>query len=184
MPTKYAGGDQERAALDAYIKLWRASHLVEMQANRHLARFDLTTSQFGVLEAVYHLGPLSQQALAKKILRSSGNLTMVIDNLEKTQLVRRERNQQDRRVMIVSLTPAGRELIAQVLPPHVRGVVGVFDSLSKDELAQLSSLTRKLGLALSAGKAQTGAAGKSPKAKQEKQASKMEVKALEVLTAL
>lgn len=151
MPTKYAGGDQERAALDTYIKLWRAAHLVETQANRQLARFDLTISQFGVLEALYHLGPLSQRALAHKILRSSGNLTMVIDNLEKTQLVRRDRSERDRRVMIVSLTPAGRELTAQVLPPHVESVVKVFSPLSQKELGQLSNLARKLGLALSAG---------------------------------
>ncbi|AWN24516.1 MarR family transcriptional regulator [Deinococcus irradiatisoli] len=150
MPTKYAGSAQERAALGAYIKLWRAAHMVEMEANRHLADFDLTTSQFGVLEALHHLGPMSQRQLASKILRSSGNLTMVIDNLEKAELVRRERSEQDRRVMTVSLTGAGRALIDRVLPAHVQGIVGVFSVLNDDELAQLSALSRKLGLALSA----------------------------------
>lgn len=150
MPTSYAGNDQQRAALGAYIKLWRAAHLVEMEANRHLADFDLTISQFGVLEALYHLGPMNQRQLASKILRSSGNLTMVIDNLERADLVRRERSEQDRRVTNVSLTAAGHELITRVLPPHVEGVVSVFSALSEDELAQLSALTRKLGLALSA----------------------------------
>jgi len=53
MPTRYAGSAQERAALGAYIKLWRAAHRVETAANRHLADVDLTTSQFGVLEALY-----------------------------------------------------------------------------------------------------------------------------------
>ena len=148
MPSHYAGDAQQRAALDAYIKLWRAAHLVEAGANRHLADYDLTTSQFAVLEAVYHLGPLSQRQLGHKILRSSGNLTMVIDNLEKAGLVRRERNVTDRRVMNVTLETAGRTLIERVLPPHVEGIVEVFAGLSESELAQLASLTRKLGLSL------------------------------------
>ncbi|WP_420596866.1 MarR family winged helix-turn-helix transcriptional regulator [Deinococcus sp.] len=149
MPSHYAGNAQQGAALDAYIKLWRAAHLVEAGANRHLADYDLTTSQFAVLEAVYHLGPLSQRQLGHKILRSSGNLTMVIDNLEKAGLVRRERNITDRRVMNVTLEQAGRTLIERVLPPHVAGIVDVFAGLSESELAQLATLTRKLGLSLS-----------------------------------
>src|SRR6476469_6427314 len=75
MPNRYAGTDEERVALDAYVKLWRAAHAVEVAANRHLTEHNLTVSQFAVLEALYHLGPLSQRQLADKILRSSGNLT-------------------------------------------------------------------------------------------------------------
>lgn len=148
MPTRYAGSPEERAALDAYIKLWRAAHAVEVAANRHLADHGLTVSQFGVIEALYHLGPLSQRQLADKILRSSGNLTMVIDNLERDGLVRRERNPQDRRVMNVFLTPEGEALVTRVLPDHVRGIRDVFAGLSPQELGQLAALTRKLGRGL------------------------------------
>ncbi|UBV41648.1 MarR family transcriptional regulator [Deinococcus taeanensis] len=148
MPNRYAGSPDDRAALDAYVKLWRASHAVEVSANRHLAQHDLTISQFGVIEALYHLGPLSQRQLADKILRSSGNLTMVIDNLERDGLVKRERDELDRRVMRVSLTPAGQSLIERVLPRHVEGIRDVFSVLNDEELAQLSVLTRKLGRAL------------------------------------
>ncbi|GMA16343.1 MarR family transcriptional regulator [Deinococcus metallilatus] len=148
MPTRYAGSEEERAALDAYIKLWRAAHAVEVGANRHLADHGLTISQFGVLEALYHLGPLSQRQLADKILRSSGNLTMVIDNLERDGLVRRERDPQDRRVMKVFLTEAGEALVTRVLPDHVRGIRSVFSGLTPEELGQLAALTRKLGKGL------------------------------------
>lgn len=147
MPTRYAGLPEERAALDAYIKLWRAAHAVEVSANRHLSTDGLTVSQFGVMEALYHLGPLSQRALADKILRSSGNLTMVIDNLERDGLVRRERDEKDRRVMRVSLTAEGHALIERVLPRHVEGIRQVFEVLSPEEMALLTALTRKLGLA-------------------------------------
>lgn len=148
MPTRYAGSPEERAALDAYIKLWRAAHAVEVTANRHLAGHGLTISQFGVIEALYHLGPLSQRQLADKILRSSGNLTMVIDNLERDGLVRRERNPQDRRVVNVFLTPQGEALVTRVLPDHVRGIRDVFAGLTPQELGQLAALTRRLGRGL------------------------------------
>ena len=165
MPTRYAGTPDERTALEAYIKLWRAAHAVEVAANRHLADHGLTISQFGVLEALYHLGPLSQRALADKILRSSGNLTMVIDNLERDGLVRRERDEQDRRVMNVYLTEEGRSLIECVLPDHVRGIEQVFTVLTPAELEQLAALSRKLGRALADREAEPVPVGRKRRAK-------------------
>lgn len=150
MSTRYSGSDAEKAALDAYIKVWRAAHAMEARANRHLAAHTLTISQFGVLEALHHLGPLSQRQLADKILRSSGNLTMVIDNLERDGLVGRERDQKDRRVMTVSLTRKGHELIEMLMPQHVQNVLSVFTALSPEELTQLAALSKKLGLSLQA----------------------------------
>ena len=148
MPTHFAGTDDQRAALDAYIKLWRAAHAVEVRANRHLLTHGLTISQFAVLEAVYHLGPLSQRQLSAKILRSSGNLTLVIDNLERAGHVRRERQARDRRVITVSLTAGGRSLVEQLLPTHVVGIQAAFAALDPDELAAYARLSRKLGRSL------------------------------------
>lgn len=148
MPNRYSGTDSQRAALDTYIKVWRATHAMEVRANRHLADHHLTISQFGVLEALYHLGPLSQRQLAEKILRSSGNLTMVIDNLERDGLVRRERDVRDRRVMQVSLTEAGQALITEIMPTHASSIESVFSALSAVEMETLAGLARKLGLAL------------------------------------
>ena len=142
------GTEEQRAALDAYIKLWRASHAVEVRAKLRLSEYGLTLSQFSVTEARYRVGRVSQRAVARKILRSSGNLTLVIDNLERDGLVRRERDTRDRRVYTVHLTDAGRDLIARVLKPHVQGIVEVFAALNAEELAHLAGLTRKLGLSL------------------------------------
>lgn len=152
MPTRYAGLPEERLALDAYIKLSRALHAVDTRIHRHLQDRGLTVSQFGVLEALLHVGPMSQRQLAQKILRSSGNLTMVIDNLERDGLVRREKSDRDRRVMNVFLTDQGRELIAGMIGPHVQGVQEVMGELSEVELSQLAGLCRRLGHA-AAGKA-------------------------------
>src|SRR5690554_5271383 len=115
MGTHYQGTTEERLALDTYIKLARAAESVGRRVNDHLLDVNLTTSQFGVLEALYHRGPLTVGQLGEKILKSSGNMTLVIDNLEKRGLVRRERRPDDRRSIEVHLTAAGREQVEQLL---------------------------------------------------------------------
>lgn len=147
MATHYAGTAAERQALDTFIKLSRAAESVNRRVNDHLRAYDLSVSQFGVLEALYHLGPLPVGQVADKILRSSANLTLVVDNLVKRGLVVRERRANDRRTVEISLTDGGRALIAAIMPVHVTGVVDAFAPLSPDEQATLAALCRKLGLA-------------------------------------
>ncbi len=147
MATKHHGTPDERVALDAYIKLSRATSAVDARINRPLAEASLTTSQFGVLEAVWHLGPLTHGEIGRKLLKSSGNVTVVIDNLARRGLVRRESDTVDRRVSRVALTAAGSALLEAVFPAHVARVVDAFGSLDADELATLSALLRRLGRA-------------------------------------
>ena len=88
--------DTEQRALSAYTKLMRAAESVTGRTSRILAAFNLSVSQFGVLEVLFHKGSLCQSELAAKILKSTGNITMVIDNLEKRNLVRRERDMNEK----------------------------------------------------------------------------------------
>jgi len=145
MPTHYQGTPQEINALNTYIKMTRAVDSFMNRLNQHRTLGDLTLSQFGVLEALYHLGPMSQNEIGAKILKSSGNMTMVIDNLEKGGLAIRTRNMEDRRVITVSLTPAGRQLIEQVLPKHVQAITEEMSVLNEKEQEKLAELCRKLG---------------------------------------
>jgi len=145
MGTHYAGTKVEIRALDTYIKLSRAAESVSGRVHRHLEAANLTTSQFGVLEALLHLGPLSQRQLAQKLLKSGGNITMVIDNLEKRRLVRRDRQTHDRRVILVCLTEQGKQVINDVFPRHVASVVEEMGLLTDAEQEKLSCLCRRLG---------------------------------------
>ena len=146
MGTHYQGTAEQIRALNVYIKLTRAADAVHMRVNQRLSDYHLTISQFGVLEAVYHLGSLCQTDLARKVLKSSGNMTVVIDNLEKRALVERRRNPDDRRKTDVHLTPAGRDLVAGMLPEHVAIVEREMGILTPDEQAELERLCRKVGL--------------------------------------
>ncbi len=147
MGTHYDGTEEEKLALDCFIKLFRAAESVSQRINAHLRDHDLTVSQFGALEAIYHLGPMQSGELGQKILKTSGNMTMVIDHLEKRGLVNRQRRKDDRRCIDIHLTEDGRTLIATILPAHVAGVVQSLAALSTAEQQQLAALCRTLGLA-------------------------------------
>lgn len=144
MGTRYRGRPEETQALDAYIKLLRAAESVVSRAHRRTGS-DLTVSQFGVLEALYHLGPMHQRQIGTKLLKSGGNVTMVIDNLEKRRLVQRRRDQKDRRFVSVHLTEAGERLISEIFPQHVQSVLAEMGALSMEEQGTLGLLCRKLG---------------------------------------
>ena len=146
MRQRYRGNKAETRALRTYVKLMRATESVTARTHRHLSSTGLTISQFAVLEALYQLGPLSQREIGQKILRSSGNITMVIDNLEKTGRVRRERNEADRRFFIVHLTDKGYNLINNIFPPHAAVIAKDLGVLTAAEQDTLGRLCKKLGL--------------------------------------
>jgi MarR family 2-MHQ and catechol resistance regulon transcriptional repressor len=133
-------------ALAAYIKLLRAGRSVLAHVEPLFATAGLTPTQFGVLEAILHKGPLSQRELGRKVLTSPGNMTDVIDKLEARRLVRRIRQQQDRRTVQVELTSAGRKLIEPLFARHAADIASVMSVLSKDEMRKLDALLRKLGI--------------------------------------
>lgn len=133
-------------ALNTYTKLMRSAESVTTRVHRVLSGPKLSISQFGVLEALYHKGPLCQKEIAAKILKSTGNITMVIDNLEKNGLVRRERESNDRRFLTIHLTETGRSLIATVFADVEASIVTEMAALDEREQETLGNLCRKLGL--------------------------------------
>ena len=118
---------------------------VTARSHGHLAKVHLSVGQFAVLEALYHLGPLYQKDIARKILKSPRNITMIVDNLEKRNLVERRRNDDDRRLMSVQLTDQGKQLFEEVFPRHIKSLEKEFSILTPSELEILGGLCRVLG---------------------------------------
>jgi MarR family 2-MHQ and catechol resistance regulon transcriptional repressor len=145
MGTRHQGTAAEIAALNAYIKLQRAAEAVAGRVHALLPP-ELTSSQFGVLEALHHIGPLCQGELAEKLLKSNANLTLVVDNLEKSGLVARARDPADRRFVVVKLTDRGQRLIARLFPRIARQVADELKLLSPAELDELGRLCKRVGL--------------------------------------
>ncbi len=123
----------------------RAANAARGFAARNLAGTKLTLTQFAVLEALYHLGPMSLSDIAQKVLTTGGNLTMVVGNLEKQGLARRQQSPEDRRVLIVVLTAKGKALIRQIFPRHAAAIVEFLNVLAPEEQMRLGELCRKLG---------------------------------------
>ncbi len=135
----------DTSGVHLWLLLWKASKTAEAHARRSVEATDLGLSDFGVLEALLHKGPLAVSALGKKVLLSSGSMTAAVDRLARSGLVEREPDASDRRARIVRLTEKGRTLIRKTFAGHERDMERVFARLDEKERSTLGILLRKLG---------------------------------------
>lgn len=136
--------NRQNPVLRTYIKLMRTTADINQRLHKHLAGHKLTISQFGVLETLLHLGPMCQKEIGSKLLKTGGNITLVIDNLEKRNLVIRKKNPEDRRFFQIHLTKNGEELIRRIFPHHIRVAEEIFSVLDKKQLDMLADMLVKL----------------------------------------
>lgn len=136
----------EERALNLWIVLARCYGTFAREVAAKVSDYGLTTPQFGILEALRHLGPMPLGELAEKLLVTGGNVTYVMDRLEDRGLVYRERSGVDRRVVNAKLTRDGRELVDDVFPGHARFVEELASHLEPDEQEELRRLLKKLGM--------------------------------------
>jgi MarR family transcriptional regulator, 2-MHQ and catechol-resistance regulon repressor len=137
--------EKDTNGVHLWVVLWKATKAVEAHARRSVQGTELGLSDFGVLEALLHKGPLSISALGKKVLLSSGSMTAAVDRLERSGYVERAATSTDRRARIVHLTDEGSKLIRKVFAEHVRDMERVFSLMDNSERRALASLLRKLG---------------------------------------
>ena len=124
----------------------RAADAVTARAHTGLPK-GLTIPQFAVLEVLFHRGSLCQSEIAAKVLKSAGNLTLVVDNLERDGHVTRQRDPEDRRYVTVSLTPQGRTFIGELFPKVAAAITREFSALTAAEQTTLAELCKKAGRA-------------------------------------
>lgn len=149
-PAPRSWSDEEERALRAWTALARCYSTFARAVGTRVSEYGLTTPQFGVLEALHHLGSLSLGDLADKLLVTGGNITYVMDRLEERGLVERDRSTEDRRVVLARLTPEGRELVAEVFPDHAAYVRELVGELEGEETEELRRLLKKLGKSVAA----------------------------------
>ncbi|MEK9499793.1 MarR family winged helix-turn-helix transcriptional regulator [Gaopeijia maritima] len=137
--------DDEERALRLWIAMARAYATVARAISSKVAEYGLTAPQFGILEALHHLGPLPLGELAEKLLVTGGNVTYVMDRLEGLGLVERCRSEADRRVVTAHLTDEGRALVTEVFPGHASYIAGLLDTLDAEEQNTARELLKRLG---------------------------------------
>jgi MarR family 2-MHQ and catechol resistance regulon transcriptional repressor len=134
------------SGVHVFLVLWKAARAVESYAEKSITDLEMCGSDFAILEALLHKGPLPINEIGKKILLTSGSITVAVDRLEKRGLVERRAHGTDRRAKIVHLTMAGRKLITRIYGEHAGDMEKLAAaSLTKAERKTLISLLKKIG---------------------------------------
>lgn len=131
--------------LKVVIGISRANQAIQKHSAVTFKEGGLTTAQFAVLEALYHKGTLTIQEIINSILSTGGNMTVVINNLEKEKLVERLVNPEDKRSSLIEITGKGKKIIEDIFPNHLQSLKEEFQVLTKEEKQTLIAILKKLG---------------------------------------
>ncbi|MEC0226664.1 MarR family winged helix-turn-helix transcriptional regulator [Paenibacillus alba] len=137
--------EERNASLDLYIALSRASEWVNAHGDRDIRKHGLNRTEFGVLELLYHKGAQAIQQIGGKVLMSSGNITYVVDKLEKKEYVKRKTSTEDRRLIFAEITEQGKQFIEDIFPQHAEVIEKAVAGLTTEEKKLASQLLKKLG---------------------------------------
>ena len=132
-------------ALKLWVVLARCSNAVHELAKKSASKFGVSASEFGVMEALYHLGRLPLSAIAEKVLLSGGSITYSVDKLESRGLVRRKHSKDDRRVILADLTNQGQTLMSTHFPKHAQEIANAMSQLSQEEQSAATEMLKRLG---------------------------------------
>ena len=144
------------SGVHVFLVLWKAARAAEVYAEKSILELDMCGSDFAVLEALLHKGPLPVNEIGKKVLLTSGSITVAVDRLETKGLVERRAHATDRRARIVHLTKEGRKLITHAYANHAADMEQLASaSLTRAERETLIRLLKKIGYEAVASSAQT-----------------------------
>ncbi len=156
-PTRRKSATSADDDLEVPLKLWvvlaRAYAAVSRHVETDVAAHDLTPMEFGILEVLYHRGPMLLGEIQRKVLVTSGGITYLVDRLAAKGFVERQECPNDRRARYAVLTPSGTALIKRIFPAHARTIAQALSGLSTREQSEATDLMRRMGLAAAASSA-------------------------------
>lgn len=132
-----------KTQLKLFIGMSRALNKINHASNKVFKKYDLTTGQFAVLEALYHKGDLSVGEVQKRILSTSGTIPVIVRNLEKAGLLQRLQDCKDKRKYILHITDEGTKLMEQVYPENEAIIIAMMDAWSEDEQKEILNYMKK-----------------------------------------
>lgn len=135
----------EKRELKVFIGMNRTLNAISRAANQVFSKYELTAGQFGVLEALYHKGSLTVGQVQEKILSTSGTIPVIVRNLEKEGLLKKRRDEWDKRKYILEITSRGRELMDKAYPENEALLLEMIGVWSQAEQEQLVKLFKKFG---------------------------------------
>ena len=145
MPPKRITKSPDTSGVHVWLVLMKAFQALMPHAADSIERTELGNSDFRVLEALLHKGPLPVNTLGPKVWLTPGSISVAVDRLVRKGLVSRKDHPRDRRVRQVELTQKGRALITRGFREHAAAMETVVSALSKSERLTLLRLLKKLG---------------------------------------
>ncbi len=146
-PRRKAPDTATAIALKLFVVLARAQRAISERVGASLTTHGLTHTEFAILEALYHKGPLLLGEVQRKILVSSGGITFLVDKLVARALVERRHCPSDRRARYAALTRKGEALMTSIFPGHAEAICAAMSGLTRAEQKQATALLKQLGLA-------------------------------------
>jgi MarR family transcriptional regulator, 2-MHQ and catechol-resistance regulon repressor len=137
-------------ALKLFVILSRAYNAVNRHAHAHVESHGFTLAEWGILEVLYHKGPLLLGDVQRRILVSSGGITYLVDRLESRGLLERRACENDRRARYAALTPEGEKLVARLFPDHLDAIERAMAGLNGPQQRECAALLKALGTAAAA----------------------------------
>ncbi|RWR13613.1 MarR family transcriptional regulator [Siminovitchia fortis] len=135
----------QNLSLKSFVVLMKAAKSMQEKIKQDVSNYGVNLSEFTVLEALYHKGQMTVQQICSKVLIASGSMTYVIDKLEKKGMLERKACPEDRRVVHLMLTEAGKAFMEKVFPKHQQLIEDIFGDVSEKEKEMLIDLLKRIG---------------------------------------
>jgi MarR family transcriptional regulator, 2-MHQ and catechol-resistance regulon repressor len=140
-------------SIGVWVRILRVYTVISTEIRKKVGKKGVTLPQLYVLTTIGLQGDMPLGKLGKELLVTKGNITTIVDHLERDEFVIRDQDKKDRRKMWVRLTPKGEQLFGEILSAYEEEFVPLMRCLSQEELKQLSLLLKKMAEGLSHGKA-------------------------------
>lgn len=135
-----------KKSMAVYISMSRVINTLRRENNKLILKHNLTLGQFAVMEALYSKGRLSTGEVMEKILSTSGNIPVIVKNLEKDGFITRNQDESDKRRFILDLTDKGKDLMDEIVPENLKfmdELISLWDDEDKEELIILMNKFRR-----------------------------------------
>lgn len=124
---------------------FRARDTLEGLIKSDIASYGLNITEFGTLDALYHKGPLTVNAILEKVLVANSSMSYVLESLRKKGLITKTKHPKDKRSYLITLTDKGKDTFECMYETHQKNMRAHLDVLDEKEEKELQRLLKKIG---------------------------------------
>ncbi|CDQ41167.1 MULTISPECIES: MarR family winged helix-turn-helix transcriptional regulator [Virgibacillus] len=135
----------ENLSLKSFVVLMKASKAVQERIKKDISNYGMRTSEFTILETLYHKGKQTIRQISEGVLINTGSITYVIDKLETKGLLERQHCSEDRRVVYIHITDAGKALMDEIFPQHQQVIEELFVGIDEQQKQTLVDVLKQVG---------------------------------------